>query len=219
MEGIVVWADEYDEAKKIIEYDTHFLVIGGDGTLLRAISLFWQDDKPFYPVAGGTVNFLMNENEAEDFKTLQPLEWNMLRVEVNGQTYMACNEVAIGSFCGWVEFSSDSHKFPKFNGSSLIVSTAQGSTGLNRNSGGTILPIDSKNWSIVSTQSPTRVDTVLKPDETTISIKSRKLVNIVIDNANKLQVKEADIVLSKGKTVTVVYNDINKFKEKRWGML
>ncbi|MDP2736251.1 MAG: NAD(+)/NADH kinase [bacterium] len=43
-----------------------FVVAGGDGTLLRAISLFRKYNKPFFGINRGTSGFLLNQIDSAE---------------------------------------------------------------------------------------------------------------------------------------------------------
>ena len=57
----ILFKDEY--GKYIFKKDNVIFAKGGDGTLLRAINMFRDMKLPFFGIAGGTENFLMNDNE------------------------------------------------------------------------------------------------------------------------------------------------------------
>ena len=62
----LLYTDLYDNTKIITEYPEIIKAVGGDGTLLTAINKFSHLNKPFYGVAMGTVNFLMNKDSATE---------------------------------------------------------------------------------------------------------------------------------------------------------
>ena len=74
--------DKYDYNKYIEEKENYVLAVGGDGTLIRAIHKFGKLKKPFFGVAAGTANFLMNEENEINIETSQILEFNLLKVTI-----------------------------------------------------------------------------------------------------------------------------------------
>lgn len=129
---------------------------------------------------------------------------------------VAFNEIAIGSFCGWIEFSTPDAKFPKFKGSGIIIATAQGSTGLNLNNGGPILPLDSNQWVVTSNQATSTVKTVINATHLTIKAISRDPFQIKLDGVLYKETTEIELTIQQGPIVNIQYADILAFKEKRW---
>ena len=225
------WIDPYDKQKYIEEKEDHILAKGGDGTLIRAIHRYKDKTKPFYGVAKGTVNFLMNETE--DFENAHDFQFfNLINVEVTyeqendnmwvpcytmTENYQAFNDIILGEFNAWIEFNCEHEDniLGKFMGSALLVSTAQGSTGANRNNNGTILPLSSKNWSVTGVMTNRNINYVLNSNELVINVKSRSKITLYIDGSHKIINNVISVKLTRGDTVGVVFNDIKKFKEKR----
>ena len=55
--------DEYDNNKYIEEKENYIEAKGGDGTLIKAIHKFKDKNKPFFGIAAGTFNFMMNDED------------------------------------------------------------------------------------------------------------------------------------------------------------
>lgn len=212
-----LFQDPYDPNKHISTQDNFIVAEGGDGTLLRAIRDYHPLQKPFYPLAKGTKNFLMNPED--DRENSKPILLSLIKFESNSTKAVAFNEIAIGSFCGWIDFSVEEAKFPSFQGSALVIATTQGSTGLNLNNGGPVLPIDSNQWAVTSNQSATKVNTVVKPTPLTITAKARKPFQVLADGQLVLETTELTFTIELGPTVLVHYNNIQQLKEKRWNNL
>lgn len=226
----LIHTDPFDTNKTIVEKNTYIRVNGGDGMLLRAINKLSHLNKPFFGVAGGTVNFLMNNSTIiSDEKAVH--KFNLLTIEVNyimhefgtdhetvvSDTFHAFNDLVLGSFNGWVEFNCQ-HKDQQlgtFKGSGLIVSTAQGSTGINRNNNGTILPLSSPNWSVTGMQTNRTINSVLAPSELSIDVSARAPVSIAIDGTNHVIDNVTSVTVTQGSTVEVIFNDFNEFQRKR----
>jgi NAD+ kinase len=218
------WRDPYDDKKFIEEKDNYILVVGGDGTLLRAIKMHKDKNKPFLPIAGGTVNFLMNKGGIPIVPRLsdyEVLELQMLKVLMGqDQVFEAFNEVAIGSFCGWHNYQTypgmDAEgMLSEFKGAGISISTAQGSTGLNRNCGGTILSLKSSNWSLVGMQTNTRIDYVTKPEPIGLHISSRNTFEIRIDGQIVRTRKDQAVTITKGRTIKLLVRDLSEYLERR----
>lgn len=222
--------DEYDKNKYIEDIGDFIIAKGGDGTLIKAIHRFDHLNKPFFGIAAGTANFLMNEESAIHFRTATTLEFNLIKVdvttEVDGelfsfekvQTVYAFNDVNIGEFNGWIDFecTHKENQIGNFKGAGILISTAQGSTGANKNNGGSIMSLNSHQWSVTGTMTNRRIDYMVDPDELTIQTKSRGNVKINVDGKHFEADKVTKVVISKSDiTVKVIFNDIKKFQEKR----
>ena len=210
---MIAYVDPYDANKHIDVSSEQIIAKGGDGTLLKAIKKFHGLHIPFYPLASGTRNFMMNRTLTTEDITTIPL--TLLQID-NDTDAVAFNEVAIGSFCGWIEFSTSTARFPSFRGSGLIISTAQGSTGLNLNNSGPILPLESDQWAITSNQAPIRVKTVVNSEPLHIVAKSREPFEIKLAGVVYKKLTEIEFTITRGPVVQLQYTDIMSFKEKRW---
>lgn len=228
--------DEYDKNKYIEDIGDFIIAKGGDGTLIKSIHRFDHLNKPFFGIAAGTANFLLNEESKINFQTATTVEFNLLKVEVyysspiynlrgiiesyedTTQTVYAFNDVNIGEFNGWIDFecTHKENQIGNFKGAGILISTSQGSTGANKNNGGSIMSLNSHQWSVTGTMTNRRIDYVVDPDELTIETKSRGNVKINVDGKHFEADKVTKVVISKSDiTVKVIFNDIKKFQEKR----
>jgi NAD kinase len=224
----ILYKDEY--GKEIIEFDNHITAIGGDGTLLRAISLFRDKNKKFFGVAGGTKNFLMNSSRRFSrnkkikkfklikakifFKTADKLGNLITTIE----EVQAFNDILIGgNMNSWINFDvEDKDKIiGNFNGGGVIISTPQGSTGINKNNGGVILPLSAHNWVITGDKTDKKINYVLEPRKIEIEMKSRQPVTLWVDGSNNIFENVEKVILSLGDTVEVIFNDYEKFETLR----
>ncbi len=197
-------------------------VKGGDGTLLTAINDYYDLKLPFFGVAGGTVNFLMNDEAEIDDDNHTILYCNLIKVQVTTtsetHTVWAFNDVVIGEFNAWIEFccTHPDQQIGTFKGAGLVVSTAAGSTGANKNSGGPILPLASTHWAISSIQANRIVNTAIKPREgLTVTTKSRGNVKVAVDGTNHVFTDVTKVTMTQGSSVRVIVNDLNKLQQKR----
>lgn len=239
--GLKVWQDPYDNFKHIREEKDYIVAQGGDGTLLKAIQLYRHAGKPFLGVAGGTVNFLMNK-DGSVYGDSKYKKFNLLKVKVTykkhhspemndffekkddfrteivKEEFQAFNEICLGGDMGsWIDFNVHDRDsiIGKFKGSGIIISTSQGTTGINMNNNGVILPLSSKNWSITGDKCNRKINYIISPKRTSITCSSRGNITLWIDGTNKIIKEVQKIEISKGDTVTVIFNDYNEFKKKR----
>ena len=140
------------------------VVLGGDGTFLRAARAVIEDDVPLLGINVGKVGFL-SKVEAEALERvlgyllegrykLEPrmaLEGRILRggTAVDGERLLALNDVVIarGSLARVVRLdtSIDSSHLASFVADGLVVSTPTGSTGYSFSAGGPILGPTARN--------------------------------------------------------------------------
>jgi len=231
----LLYTDAYDFRKTIHEDTDAIYVKGGDGTLLTAINKFAHLGLPFFGIAGGTLNFLMNNRvgpvdggilpDATHFE-VQTMDINVTsnRQDIGGgnfvslvSTYNAFNDIVLGNFNVFTEFTCthEDDQLGTFKGCGVVVSTAQGSTGINRNNNGTILPLSSPNWSVTGMQTNRTVNSVIAPTELVIDCKGRKTTRIGIDGSNHELDDVSSIKITPGKPVTIIINDVDGFNKRR----
>jgi len=140
------------------------IAIGGDGTLLRAVSLSLQYDVPVLGINMGTVGFMTEiegENAIEelDFYFNQKVRTevrSLLEVELDfdnkPKVYKALNDIVIarGSSVSMVETITeiDGIHLATYRGDGIVVSTATGSTGYSLALGGPVIDPKSNDFYI-----------------------------------------------------------------------
>lgn len=128
------------------------MVLGGDGTMLRAIHTHYPDHLPFVGVNFGTKGFLLNNQDwMANATEFQEREYPLLEVDVQHRgaehQAIAFNEVQVKSTSGGmidIDFFIGNRVMQNVQGDGLLVVTPAGSTGYNSSAGGPILPHDSK---------------------------------------------------------------------------
>jgi NAD kinase len=219
----VLYEDGY--GKSIVTDGRYIKAIGGDGTLLYAINHFNHLGLPFFGVASGTVNFLMNRDIEPDIVHTS-VKFNRLKVTVirlvdgepESSEYFAFNDVVIGQFNAWIDFQCihKDDQIGSFFGSGMIVSTAAGSTGINRNNGGTILPLTSDQWSVTGMQTNRRIDSVINPNILHIVASRRSgSISIGIDGSMYTVDGISEVLIEQGDVVDVRFNSFAEFQKKR----
>jgi len=225
----LLWVDKYDKNKTIKLVQTHFKYIevtGGDGTLLRAINMFRHLNLPFYGIAGGTMNFLLNPSEEKEvspestFKSFKLLKVDVIHNTPNSENtvFQAFNDVMVGGdMNSWFDFDvhDEDEIIGQFKGGGLIFSTSQGTTGINKNNGGVILPLSSDQWSVTGDKCNRRINYVLEPNSCFVNVSGRTPANVWVDGQNHILEDIKSMMLTQGDTVTVIFNDYDKFKKKR----
>ncbi len=131
------------------------LVVGGDGTMLRAIRQHWRDRLPFYGVNVGHLGFLLNDRDRMDFwdqplRLYQlPLLWvDLTTADGSQREELAFNDCWVERESGqtaWVEVSVNGRvRMPKVVADGMLVATAAGSTSYARAMGATPLPFNAQ---------------------------------------------------------------------------
>ena len=121
------------------------IAIGGDGTLLRAVSLSLKFDVPVLGINMGTVGFMTEiegENAIDELnfyltETVRTEVRSLLEVELNFKkdpvVYKALNDIVIarGSSVSMIETITeiDGFHLATYRGDGIVVTTATGSTG------------------------------------------------------------------------------------------
>lgn len=130
------------------------VVIGGDGTMLRAIRHHWTDNLPFFGLNTGHLGFLLN-NPTDDFwdRDLRKYRLPLLDVDtvcprgVRKQA-MAFNDCWVERETGqtaWIEVSVNGvTRMEKVVSDGMLVATAAGSTSYARAMGATPLPFNAE---------------------------------------------------------------------------
>ncbi len=128
------------------------VVIGGDGTMLRAIRQHWRRRVPFFGINTGHLGFLLNDSREADPNEQDLLLYHLplLWVEVESLDSQRTGAVAFND--AWVERATgqtawlkllvnDLERIEKLVADGVLVATAAGSTSYARAMGATPLPL------------------------------------------------------------------------------
>ncbi len=129
------------------------LVLGGDGTMLRAIREHWRLRVPFVGLNTGHLGFLMNERLPRDLNGLELVSYSlpMLRVDAtkpDGEHFwgLAYSDVWLERAEGqaaWLRVDVDGEtRVSKVVGDGMLIATAAGSSAYARAMGAVPVPID-----------------------------------------------------------------------------
>jgi NAD kinase len=126
------------------------VVLGGDGTMLRAIRQHWRERLPFYGLNTGHLGFLLNDRQVRFWeRDLTLYQLPLLHAEaetLDGETRigLAFNEVWVERVTGqtaWVRLTVNGRvRIDKLVCDGVLVSTSAGSTSYARAMGATPLP-------------------------------------------------------------------------------
>ena len=187
------------------------IAIGGDGTLLRAVSLSLQYDVPVLGINMGTVGFMTEiegENAIEelDFYFNQKVRTevrSLLEVELDfdnkPKVYKALNDIVIarGSSVSMVETITeiDGIHLATYRGDGIVVSTATGSTGYSLALGGPVIDPKSNDFYIkpIATHMSQFGGVIVNSQSICqITISSRKDAQISIDGFIEHKISDGD---------------------------
>lgn len=129
------------------------VVIGGDGTLLRAARSFLENDELFVVAVNmGSLGFLTDIKKEEAFDTYGKVlagkytleERRFLEIEMKGKKYHALNELVVskgGSLSKMIRIKVDSCEdyMNTYRADGIIISTPTGSTAYSLSAGGPLL--------------------------------------------------------------------------------
>ena len=218
------WAK--DLAPFVNEKDPDFiLVLGGDGTMLRAIREHWEKRVPFYGINAGTLGFLMNAPD-QTFETPFPPSEVILRqlpliyVEMETEEGEIRNAYAFND--AWVERTTSQSawleihvngipRLPRLVSDGALVSTAAGSTAYARSMGASPLLADTPAWLLVGSNvmEPAHWKSALLSYDTNIEINNlapeKRPVTAYVDGIAQGVVKSFKARLSRAATVELVF--------------
>ncbi|MGB4107193.1 MAG: NAD kinase [Alphaproteobacteria bacterium] len=131
------------------------VVIGGDGTMLRALHTFVEHNAPMFGVNLGTLGFLLNRYNTDDMAeriqkatkfVIHPLQMDAIDKEGKPHSEVAFNEVSLlreSHNSAKIRIHIDDKvRVPELVCDGVMVSTPVGSTAYNSSAGGPILPLD-----------------------------------------------------------------------------
>ncbi len=144
------------------------LVIGGDGTMLRAIRQHWREGLPFYGLNTGHLGFLLNDPQRLDFwsRDLRRYRLPLLDISTTDPDHETHHEVAFNDCwieretgqTAWVEVSvNDELRMERVVADGMLIATAAGSTSYARAMGATPLPFNANLLTLAGSN-------VLKPE-------------------------------------------------------
>ncbi|MBL8152418.1 MAG: NAD(+)/NADH kinase [Blastocatellia bacterium] len=182
-----VWASRL-EKYAVDDRQNCIVVIGGDGTMLRAIRKYWRLRLPFFGINAGHLGFLLN-NHQEIFEFGFPPEDLLLRQlpllyvetidpEGSSSQTLAFNDVWVEratSQAAWIEVKVNNQvRLPKLIGDGVLVATAAGSTAYARAMGAMPMLAETPAFLLVGSNilSPPNWKTVLLSFDSEVELQS-----------------------------------------------
>ena len=172
------------------------VVLGGDGTILRALQRYADTEVPVFAVNFGEIGFLatVEPEEIED-GIRRALDWDfeLLRLpaivlDAPGGAQTAVNDVAIhrkvGERVAQIAYALDGEEVGSVRCDGLVVATPAGSTGYNLANGGPVMAWGVEGFvvSFIAPHSLTARALVVAPrDRLTIHNRSREPLDVAVD--------------------------------------
>ena len=209
------------------------VVLGGDGTMLRALHQYIDHKAPIFGMNLGTLGFLLNSYDRDDLQkrveNAKKFEIHPLRMDAtdkNGETYteMAFNEVSLlretHNSAKIKILVNDKVRIEELVCDGFLVSTPVGSTAYNSSAGGPIVPLSAnvlpvtpisafrpRRWpgAVISNVCEIKFD-ILKSVE--------RPVSATADSKEIRDVREVTVRESRKIVKTILYDPYNPLEER-----
>ncbi len=210
-----------------------FVVIGGDGFMLKTLKKNIKSSRVFYGINSGNYGFLMNKFSPNNIIknlskakmiSISPLEMKVITKNGISKKYLAINEVSIlrqsRQAASLQVVSGKKNIIKKLISDGILVSTPAGSTAYNMSVHGPILSLNSKKLSVspISAFRPRRWRGKIISDKSIIQIKNlnplKRPVSAVADNVEIRNAKKIVIKTNKKIKFNLMY-DSNRSLQKK----
>ena len=210
-----------------------FVVIGGDGFMLKTLKKNIKSSRVFYGINSGNYGFLMNKFSPNNIIknlskakmiSISPLEMKVITKNGISKKYLAINEVSIlrqsRQAASLEVVSGKKYIIKKLISDGILVSTPAGSTAYNLSVHGPILSLNSKKLSVspISAFRPRRWRGKIISDKSVVKIKNlnplKRPVSAVADNVEIRNAKKIVIKTNKKIKFNLLY-DSNRSLQKK----
>jgi NAD+ kinase len=172
------------------------LVLGGDGTILRALQRYAGTDVPVFAINFGEIGFLATvepEGIDDGIRRAFARDFELLRLpgivlELGDKRHTAINDVAIhrkvGERVAELAYALDSEEAGRVRCDGLVVATPAGSTGYNLANGGPVMAWGVEGFlvSFIAPHSMSARALVVAPDDRlTVYNRSREPLDVAVD--------------------------------------
>ena len=210
-----------------------FIVIGGDGFMLKTLKKNNNSSRIYYGINSGNYGFLMNKfNGITTIRNLSkakmisisPLEMKVITKNKISKKILAINEVSIlrqsRQAASLQVLSGKKYIIKKLISDGILVSTPAGSTAYNMSVHGPILSLNSKKLSVspISAFRPRRWKGKIISDKSVVQIKNlnpvKRPISAVADNMEVRNAKKIIIKTNKKIKFNLLY-DVNRSLQKK----
>jgi NAD+ kinase len=187
--GVALDAETKDDVELCI-------VLGGDGTILRALQRYAGTDVPVFAINYGQIGFLatVEPDEIEDgIRRAFAKDFELMRLpgivlELGGQRHTAVNDIAIhrkvGERVAALAYALDGEEAGSVRCDGLVVATPAGSTGYNLANGGPVMAWGVEGFvvSFIAPHSMSARALVVAPDDRlTVFNRSLEPLDVAVD--------------------------------------
>lgn len=209
------------------------VVLGGDGTMLRAMHAFADYQAPLFGLNLGTLGFLLNRHDKEGLIerikgakrfTIHPLKMTATDRDGNTHKELAFNEVSIlretHNSAKIRVYVNDEVRIDELVCDGVMLSTPVGSTAYNSSAGGPILPLDANIFSMtpISAFRPRRWPGALLRNTCKVTFEVLKAVerpvSATADSKEVRDVRTVSIKESRKISKTLLYDPDNPLEER-----
>ncbi len=226
-----------DLAEKYTHHDIDdaeaIIVLGGDGSMLRALHQFTGKNLPIYGLNLGTLGFLLNEYKDADLvervaraKSYEIHPLQMTATDINGNTHtaLAYNEVSLiretHSSAQIMVFVNDEVRLPLLVCDGIMLSTPVGSTAYNSSAAGPIVPLNANVLPLtpISAFRPRRWPGALLPNTSVVRFEvirpKERPISASADATEIRDVATVDIEEARNISVNLLFDPENQLEER-----
>ena len=209
------------------------VVLGGDGTMLRALHKFINRKSPIYGMNLGTLGFLLNTYSPDDLQErikkaqkfiVHPLIMEALDSKGKVHAEVAFNEISLlretHRSAKIKILVNDEIRLPELVCDGIMLSTPVGSTAYNISAGGPILPLDANVNALtpISAFRPRRWPGALLNNKSKVLFEimnwDDRTVSATADSKEVRNVREVRVKQSRTITKTILYDPDNSLEER-----
>jgi NAD+ kinase len=209
------------------------VAIGGDGLMLHLLHEQEKNPLPIYGINCGTVGFLMNSLDEENFleklekaeiATLYPLRMDVVDLSGGKHSHIAINEVSLlrqTSQIAKIKIEINGRKrMSSLAADGVLISTSAGSTAYNFSAGGPIIPFGAEILALtpISPFRPRKWHGALLPSSSKISFEilsaEKRLVSANADSIEIRNVKEVTISQDKSISFKILFDSTHSLEER-----
>lgn len=219
--------------EKITDFDL-VVAIGGDGLMLRLLhNVIAENPTPIYGINCGTVGFLMNSFNEDDFlknlnnaqeSLIHPLKAQIIDENDKKHSLIAINEIALlrdSSQAAKIAITVNNKKrIEELSADGVLVASPAGSTAYNFSAGGPIIPFNAEILALtpISPFRPRSWNGALLPANSEIRLEvidfKERPVNATADSKEIKRVKEALIKQDKTITLKILFDKSHSLEER-----
>lgn len=209
------------------------IAIGGDGLMLHLLHQYEKTQTPVYGVNCGTIGFLMNSFDEENFLSnlekaqqskLYPLRMNVIDSDDKTHSHIAINEIALlrqTSQAAKIRVEiNNQERLKNLAADGILVATAAGSTAYNLSAGGPIIPFGCEILALtpISPFRPRNWHGALLPANSKIKLEvlshETRTVSATADFNEVRNVKEVEIFEDRSISFTILFDPNHSLEER-----